>query len=179
MRHARPSQGLAQCLSVMAVVLLLIVSGCRDTGKDGEYFVLDGKLFVFNYRVATATYLVNIKPVRPVGEGQVAVATFENPAGGEAIVVREKIWPRMDKTTINSPPVQCIVKDRPYAVSIRIEDAAGVMLQQIDTTMTSTQDQSLLPDKPLVVGPFYTPNPEASSKAGQPTDGQSQPCPKV
>ena len=34
--------------------------------------------------------------------------------------------------------------------------------------MASSQDQSMLPDRPLVVGPLYTPNPEL---AGHP-DGK-------
>ena len=90
---------------------LALAASCRDSGKGGEYFVLDGKLFVFNYRVATATYLVNIKAVKPVGEGQVAVVSFEDPAGGAAIVVREKIWPATSKTTINSPPITNIQRN--------------------------------------------------------------------
>ncbi len=53
-------------------------------------------------------------------------------------------------------------------MSIRIEGADGAVLQKIDTTMMSTEDQSILPDRPLVVGPLYTPNPEL---AGQP-DGK-------
>lgn len=132
--------------------------GCRDS-SDGARFELDGKIFVFNYRVATATYLVNIKSAGPTTEGLAAAVSFENPAGGDPISVTEKIWPNVTRTTIHSPPVFCIVKDRPYAVAIRIEDASGKELQRIDTTITSSQDQSLLPDKPLVVGPWYTPNP--------------------
>ncbi|MET0597816.1 MAG: hypothetical protein ABWZ57_08095, partial [Mesorhizobium sp.] len=95
-----------------------------------------------------------------------AVATFENPAGGEAIVVRKPIWPNTDKTTIESPPLRCVVKDRPYKVSIVIEGPDGALLQTIDTTMTSSEDQSLLPDRPLVVGPLYTPNPELAGRPG-------------
>ena len=142
----------------------LALAACRDTGEDGEHFRIAGKLFVFNYRVATATYLVNIVPVRPPREGETAIATFENPAGGEPIVVRQKIWPRLEKTTIESPPLTCVVKDRPYAVSIRIEDADGTVLQTIETTMTSSEDQTILPDRPLVVGPVYTPNPELAGR---------------
>lgn len=164
-----------RAVSLVVLSILLFAAGCRESAKDGEYFVLDGKLFVFNYRVATATYLVNLKPVRPVGEGEVAVVTFENPDGGKPIVVREKIWPLLDRTTIHSPPLKCIVKDRPYAISIRVEDAAGQLLQQIDTTLVSSQDQTDLPDKPLVVGPLYTPNPDAAAKR----DDQKAPCPKV
>ena len=102
------------------------ISACRESGGEGEYFAIGGKIFVFNYRVATATYLVNLVPLQPVEEGQTAVASFEDPAGGEPIVVRRKIWPKMAKTTIESPPLRCVVKDRPYKVSITIEGPDGV-----------------------------------------------------
>ena len=102
----------------------LALAACRDTG-EGDHFALDGKLVVFNYRVATATFLVNLKPLRPVGNGEVAIALFDDPAGGAPIEVREKIWPNLSKITINTPPLRCIVKDKPYKVSIRIEDASG------------------------------------------------------
>lgn len=145
--------------TVMAAAFAVVaLTSCRDSG-EGDAFALDGKIFVFNHRVATATYLVNIKQLRPLGEGHVAVASFQDPAGGPDILVREKIWPNSTKTTINSPPLHCIVKDKPYRIAVRIEDAAGKAVQQIETTLASGQDQTDLPDKPLVVGPFYTPNP--------------------
>jgi hypothetical protein len=147
-------------LTAWFVAALLALGACRDSGGQGEYFEISGKLVVFNYRVATATFLVNLKPLRPVGEGETAVATFEDPAGGEPIVVRQKIWPKLQKTTIESPPLRCIVKDKPYAVSIDIEGPDGAVMQTIKTTMTSSEDQELLPDRPLVVGPIYTPNPD-------------------
>lgn len=156
-----------RALTLGLFVCSLAIGGCRDSG-GGNLVELDGKIFVFNYRVATATYLVNLKPVRPVASGIMAVATFEDPAGGAGIVVREKVWPNSARTTINSPPLSCIVKDRPYKVMIRIEDAGGQLLQQIDTTVTSSEDQSLLPDKPLVVGPLYTPNPDTVPAAKPP-----------
>ncbi|MBX3569552.1 MAG: hypothetical protein KF914_15935 [Rhizobiaceae bacterium] len=154
----------------LAAVLLagLALGACRESGAEAERFSIAGKLFVFNYRVATATYLVNLVPAGAVEDGQTAIATFEDPAGGDAIVVRQKIWPRLAKTTIESPPLRCVTKGRPYDVSIAIEDASGRTVQTIRTTMTSTEDQALLPDRPLVVGPVYTPNPEL---AGHP-DGK-------
>ena len=93
-------------------------------------------------------------------------------------MVRKKIWPNMAKTTIESPPLRCVVKDRPYKVSIEIEGPDGAVRQTIETTMASSEDQSILPDRPLVVGPLYTPNPEL---AGHP-DGKlpypdQPPCP--
>ncbi|MDQ2705588.1 MAG: hypothetical protein M3Y43_10510, partial [Pseudomonadota bacterium] len=103
------------------VLVLLGVSACRDSGGEGEYFAVEGKIFVFNYREAKATYLINIVPVRSIEDELAAVASFENPAGGEPLVVRQKIWSKTAKTTIESPPLRCVVKDRPYRVSIRIE----------------------------------------------------------
>jgi hypothetical protein len=151
-------------IAAFSVAVLLALGGCRDSGGEGEYFEISGKMFVFNYRVATATYLVNLKPLQPVGEGETAVASFEDPAGGDPIVVRKKIWPKTDKTTIESPPLRCVVKDKPYAVSIAIEGPDGSVMQTIETTMMSSEDQSLLPDRPLVVGPLYTPNPELAGR---------------
>ena len=173
-----PSRSPVPSLAAALLVAAFGLSACRETGAEGEYFQIAGKLFIFNYRVATATYLVNLKPVRPVGDGQTAIATFDNPDGGEAIVVRQKIWPKLEKTTIESPPLRCVVKDRPYSVVIRIEDASGRLLQTIETTMTSTEDQTVLPDRPLVVGPAYTPNPElAGHPDGKLPAGQVEPCP--
>lgn len=142
----------------------VLTAGCRDTGKDGALFEVAGKLFVFNYRVATATYLVNLKQVAPLPEGLTAVARFDDPSGGEPIVVRQKIWPRLDKTTLESPPVRCIYKGVPYHVSVLIEGADGEVRQTIETALTSNADQSVLPDRPLVVGPAYTPNPDLTGR---------------
>jgi hypothetical protein len=164
--------------AIALAVALIGVAACRDSGGGGELFRLDGKLFVFNYRLATATYLVNIAPLQPVEDGMFAVARFEDPAGGDDIVVRQKIWPKLAKTTLESPPLRCVVKDRPYAVSITIEGADGKALQTIETTMTSSEDQTLLPDRPLVVGPVYTPNPDlVGHPDGKLPDSAEPACP--
>lgn len=173
-----PEGGFLRATFALSALVSLALAGCRESGGQGELFELSGRLFVFNYRVATVQYLVTLKPLKPVGEGEVAITTFENPAGGAAIVVRQKIWPLNDKVTINSPPLECVVKDRPYKVSIRIENAKGELMQALETTMASSQDQSVLPDKPLVVGPFYDPNPELEGHPdGHLPGGRGVTCP--
>lgn len=167
----------ARIRPVMLVFLLplMLLGACRDTG---QLFEVTGRLVVFNYRVATVTYLVTLKPIQPIGEGQAAVASFENPAGGAPLVVRQKLFAGHQKVTIESPPLECVVKDRPYKVSIRIEGADGVLLQDIETTMVSSQDESMLPDRPLVVGPGYDPNPElAGHPDGKLPGGRGVTCP--
>lgn len=143
---------------------VLALASCREAGGEGDYFAVSGKLVVFNYRVATATYLLTLKPLRPMRDGQTAVATFENPAGGGPILVRQKVWPKLEKVTLESPPLRCIVRDRPYAVSVEIQDGSGNVVQTIHTTIRSSEDQSIMPDRPLVVGPVYTPNPELAGR---------------
>lgn len=164
-------------VAAAGLLAMLALAACRESGGESEPFAVSGKLFVFNYRVATATALVTLAPLRPVGEGT-ATARFEDPAGGEAIEVRQRIWPKSVKVVLETPPLRCIVKDRPYAVSIAIAAADGTLLQTIDTTMRSSQDQTVLPDRPLVVGPVYTPNPElAGHPDGKLPDSATKPCP--
>lgn len=159
------------------VAVLLALAACREIGGEDEFFEISGKLFVFNYRMAEATYLVTLKPLQPIHEGQTAVATFEDPADGGAIVVRQKIWPKLDKVTIESPPLYCVAKGKPYAVSIAIEGNDGATLQTLKTTITSSEDQSRLPDAPLVVGPAYTPNPELAGNPGGKRADAARRCP--
>ena len=149
-------------LSLLAGVILL--AGCRDSGK-GDYVNVSGKIFVFNYRIAQATYLLTLAKLRKLPDGSTLETTFENPAGGNPYVIRQKIWPMMDKITVESPPVKCVKANHPYKVVMRLEDENGIVLQTIERDMVSDVDQSVMPDKPLVVGPFYDPNPDKEPAA--------------
>lgn len=155
---------------------MLLVGGCREQNTDA-YVTLTGKVFIFNYRIAEANYVVTLGKGKPLGEGSVAVATFENPAGGEPLIVRQKISPKAEKIVLESPPLSCVRKGRAYSIAITIADAGGQELQRIETTLTSSLDQDVLPDKPLVVGPVYTPNPELAGNPGGKT-GETKNCPE-
>lgn len=180
MIEARPLASLFRATALaMALLASATVSACRQS-EEGDYFRVSGRLFEFNYRLARATYVVTLNPLRPMEEGQVAVATFENPAGGAPFVVNQPIWPKLKHVTLTSPPLTCVVKDRPYAVSIRIEGAGGKLLQTLQTTLMSTQDQSVLPDRPLVTGPVYELNPELAGHPDGRLPGAEKPaCPKA
>jgi len=159
-----------------AIVLALIaLASCQRQSDDGPT-ELNGRHFVFNYRVSTAVYLVNLAKRAPIPDGSFAIAEFENPLGGEPLVVREKIFPFWDRITLQSPAVHCVRKDRPYAVSIRLVDANGKTIQTINTVVTSDVDQSVLAAKPLVVGPVYTVNPELLKPDGS-IDFSPEKCP--
>ena len=163
-------------LGIFALIALL--GGCRESGKD-DYLALNGKVFIFNYRVATATYVVTFAIVRPVPEGSMVVAVFDNPNGGEPFRVEEKVWTKTGKVALESPPLTCVAKGKPYAFSVSLLGPDKTVLQRIGSTLTSTLDQSILPDRPLVVGPVYTPNPELAGHPYGKLPGQyKEPCPQ-
>jgi len=165
-----------------ALIAAAALGACRDTGKEseGKLFEISGKIFVFNYRLARATYVVTLRPLQPMGEGQVAVASFQNPAGGAPIVIEQKVWPKLDKVTLESPALTCIVKNKPYAIAISIKGADGAVLQKIDTTLMSTEDQSVLPDRPLVIDQLYTANPDLVGHPDGKLPGEPKPdCSKA
>ncbi|MFN3720642.1 MAG: hypothetical protein ACK4UW_17230 [Rhizobium rhizophilum] len=160
------------------VIGLASLAGCQREDLD-EPLKLSGKVFIFNYRVAQATYVVTLTRNGPLPEPSFAEASFENPAGGEPLVTRTRIFPFWEKVSLESPPVHCVVKDRPYAISVRVVDGRGKVLQIIETALTSSLDQSILPGKPLVVGPVYTPNPDVYGVDGTVDYAQETSCPDV
>lgn len=158
------------------MLALAAIGGCQR--EEGEKLVeLSGRIFVFNYRVATATYLVTLRKTAPIPEDSIAEAVFENPRGGDALTVREKIFAVDERITLESPHLQCVVKDHPYAVTVRIVAPSGKLLQQIDTSITSDLDQTVLPSKPLVIGPGYAPNPEVFKVDGTADLRNADDCP--
>lgn len=163
-------------LPLLAIVALLSLTGCqRDEPR--EVAKLSGRMFVFNYRVAVATYLVTLQRIALIRDGSTVEAAFENPRGGPDLIINDKIFPTDDRITVQSPPVECVKQDRPYKVSIRIKAPEGDILQTIQTTIRSDTDQSALPAKPLVVGPLYTPNPEVFKSDGSTDMRPVQGCP--
>ncbi|AWM24333.1 hypothetical protein N181_04980 [Sinorhizobium fredii USDA 205] len=152
------------------------LAGCqRETGPDP--LKLTGKMFVFNYRLAYATYTITLNKAEPVPDGSVVVATFENPAGGQPLTLTRKLFPKLDKVVLESPDITCVKKERPYAVTIEVKGPDGATLQKLETTVISDVDQSVLPGRPLVVGPAYDKNPEVFRNGLAPTHFDTAACP--
>ncbi|MBB5572057.1 MULTISPECIES: hypothetical protein [Rhizobium] len=165
-----------QAIVLMAALAGLALAGCQRQAENGPT-ELSGRLFVFNYRVATASYMITLKKIAPIPEGTTAVAEFENPMGGDPLVVREKIYTFWDKITLESPDLHCVRKDRPYSVSIKLVDASDKTIQSIKTEVKSDLDQTVLPTRPLVVGPSYTKNPDVFKADGSIDYGHDEACP--
>ena len=141
------------------LALQLLLAGCgRETGP---WVAFDGGGFVFNYRIAEASYGFNVKPLRRLPEGAVLEAEFEDPGGGKPIFVREVVTGPALRYMFQTPPLTGIKAAKPYRAVIRVMAPGGdTILASYERKFVSDVDQSWLPDKPLVVGPGYAPNPD-------------------
>ena len=84
--------------------LALLLAACqRETGPDP--LKLSGKMFVFNYRLAYATYMVTLERTEPVPDGSVVKAEFENPAGGAPLTLERKLFPNLKRVALESPDI--------------------------------------------------------------------------
>lgn len=161
---------------MMAATAALLLSSCQ---RQAENLVeVTGHLFVFNYRVASATYLLTLKKTGPIPDGSLIIAEFENPQGGAPLVLNQKIYPIDDKIALQSENLHCVRKDRPYTVNVRLVDKDGKVLQQLKTEFRSDLDQTVLPSKPLVVGALYEKNPEVFKPDGSVDFSNTDKCPE-
>jgi len=148
---------------MMALAVGVMMAACDDQGKP--YVEIEGGGFIFNYRIAEAFYGVSLRPMRRLEPGTVLEVVFENPAGGEPYVVRETVNAARLSYMLRTPGLRGVEKDRPYRVEVRVlAPRDGRLLATYQTTFKSDLDQSVLPEKPLTVGPGYTPNPELEAK---------------
>lgn len=139
--------------------VVLLIAACVG---ENDYLKAGGGGFIFNYRNAEATYGIILFPQKDPPAGATIEVRFENPAGGEPILLSRAArgGGRIDFET---PPVQGVEKDKPYLVVAVLKSAEGKELQRIEKTFKSEVDQSVLPDRPLAIGPGYQRNIDEST----------------
>lgn len=164
-----------RALLILLPLALLLAACQREAGPDP--LKLTGKMFVFNYRLAYATYLVTLEQTEPLPGGSVVQAEFENPAGGAPLTLERRIFPNLPRVVLESPDITCVKKDRAYKVTVAVVGPDGERLQTLETQVTSNVDQSILPAKPLVVGPGYDKNPDVFKDGRTPEHFEMARCP--
>lgn len=142
-------------LRSLALVALVAGAACN---RSGEYLAIAGGGFIFNYRIAEATYGIALKPMRDLPDDSVITATFENPSGGEPFVMTKQGPFNPIRIAFQTPALEGVVAHHPYKAVVVLTDAAGKELQRIDKNFESDLDQSILPEHPLAIGPGYQPN---------------------
>lgn len=158
-------------LKTMTTLLCMGVAAC--SGPEGEnrpYIEFIGGGFIFNYRLAEADYGFVAGVKRPIPAGTILEAEFENPAGGESIIVRQTAKWRRTSFTFLTLPLQGIKANRDYHVELRlVNPATSQVIGRYTKTYRSDVDQDILPKTPPVVGPGYHQTfPRAASRSDQP-----------
>lgn len=151
---------------IAAAVLLLaglfaVGWATREDPEVKPYLKVLGGGFMFNYRVAEVFYGFTAVVLRPLPTGSTIEASFEDPAGGPDHVVSTRVGTQTERYSLRSPPVHGVEADQPYNVSIRVLDREGeTELWRDELTFTSKIGDSVVPDKPLTIGPGYDRNPD-------------------
>jgi len=143
-----------------AVLCCLALAACGG-GGSGPYVAFTGGGFLFNYRIAEASYGFVARVLRPIPAGTIIEAEFEDPAGGPPIVMRRRAVGMQITISFQSPAVKGVEAGRSYRAVLRlIEPETGRVLDSQERMILSEADQKLLPARPPVVGPGYQPAPE-------------------
>lgn len=145
--------------ALLLLAVLLAGAGCVDRSA---YLELAGGGFLFNYRNAEATWGIVLVPRRDPPPGAVIEVAFENPAGGDPIVLSRPARGG-GRIEFQTPPLSGIQKGRPYRVVVLLRSAAGEELLRIEKDYVSDLDQSVLPERPLAIGPGYQKNIDESA----------------
>ena len=150
-------------VAAAALVVFLFVAGwlTREDPKNQPYLDILGGGFVFNYRVADNFYGFTAIVKRPLESGSIIEAEFEDPAGGNPIVVRERVSPMTDRYAMRTPALSGVEAHKPYQVTVRVLDRLETKEIWSTTRSYSSQiGQEKTPEKALTVGPGYHLNPE-------------------
>lgn len=151
-------------LTVLAVLFILLFAIgwiLREDPADKPYLTVLGGGFVFNYRVSDVFYGFTAQVEKPLATGAIVEVSFENPAGGPPLVVSKRVSARSNRYSFSSPSVRGVEAGKPYHVVIRIYDRRRkelIWTKELDFKSQVSDD--IIPEKPLTVGPGYTPNPD-------------------
>jgi len=156
-----PSRLILASIAVLAV-LFAIGWSTRQDPSDKPLLAILGGGFVFNYRVADIYYGFTAVVQRPLESGSIIEARFEDPAGGQDLVARERVSAMTNRYAFRSPPVRGVEAGRPYKVTIRVLDRRQASeLWATSLEFTSQVSDQGMPDQPLTIGPGYQRNPQA------------------
>ena len=153
-------------LVVLAILLAIGWSTRIDPG-DKPYLKVLGGGFMFNYRNADVYYGFTAQVKRPLASGSIIEASFEDPEGGPAHIVSERVSTMTDRYALRSPSIRGVEAGKPYDVAIKVYDRERKnLLWETERTYRSQISDTIVPDRPLTVGPGYHRNPEEMKALG-------------
>ena len=160
-REDRTFEKVVAAMIGLVAVLMAIGWVTREDPAEKPYLGIVGGGFVYNYREADVYYGFVASVLKPLPIGTWLVAEFEDPAGGPPLTVETRLHARSSRYGVHSPSVRGVKAGRPYHVSIRLYDRTHTdLIWSTEKSFVSQIDDTVVPDKPLTIGPGYFPNPE-------------------
>jgi hypothetical protein len=144
--------------TLLALCAALGLAACGED-ESRPYFTFAGGGFVFNYRNADLYYGFVLTPQRAVPEGTEIEVDFEIPGAAGHHRQTLPVQAGRLRYTFRTPDLDGVVAHRDYIVVVRIVNG-GQELARYTKSFRTAIDPSTLPDRPLVVGPAYMPNPD-------------------
>jgi hypothetical protein len=141
-----------------ALLACIFLAACGEEDGPKDYLKIAGGGLVFNYRYSQASMIVIAQQKYPLPEGAIVEAQFDVPGQSTRQTVTLPTMAGKLTYKLQSDPVTGLKKGGQYNVTIRLLDAAGKQLDRDDRVFVSDQDQSTLPNKPLVEGLELTPH---------------------
>lgn len=151
-------------LGLIALCGVLFVIGwlTRNDPANDPYLKILGGGFMFNYREAEVFYGFTAQVARPLASGSIIEALFEDPGGGEAFVVSERVSTMTDRYALRSPPLRGVEAKKPYQVEIRVYDREKKrLIWETERFFSSQISDQVVPETALTVGPGYHRNPQS------------------
>ena len=134
------------------IFLALILAGCGESGPV-QYLKIAGGGIQFNYRYSQASMVVVAQQTHPLPEGSRVEALFEVPSTNTKQSVSSPAVDGKLSYMLQSEKLTGFIKGGKYSVTIRLIDKSGNELDRKEAMFTSDEDQSTLPDQPLVDDP--------------------------
>lgn len=145
---------------MLAIVLFGLGWASRENPAEKPLLQIQGGGFIFNYRVSDVFYGFTAIVNKPLAIGSIVEATFDNPANGAPIVISKRVDARSNRYTFRTPPLRGVVAHTPYHVTIRVYDRQKKdMIWKTERDYRSEISDTVVPDRPLTIGPGYTLNP--------------------
>lgn len=160
-REDRTFEKVVAAAIMLVLVLLAIGLLTRKDPAERPAIGIAGGGFIFNYREADVFYGFTARVLRPLPAGAVLVSAFEDPAGGPPLTVETELHARSTRYKVRSPSLRGVRAGRPYHVAMRLYDRTrSRLLWSAEKTYSSQIDDTVVPEKPLTIGPGYFPNPD-------------------
>lgn len=147
------------CL-VLAGIFAAVAIHNHNAQASKSHLAISGGGFIYNYRIGEIRYGITAFVQTPTPNGTRLIASFENPAGGDPIVVRREIVPYARSYSFETPALTGVEKDRPYKVTLTVKEKwSDTVIETHEKTLATSVAPSVVPDRPLTVGPGYHRNP--------------------